>query len=82
VRQCQCLLAQIEADRGSLAVAAEINEQAANSAEAELREAKQAAVLGFAQSALDRFELGDTDRAMALPSVPRFLRHPSPGNLL
>lgn len=66
VLQSQGLLAQLEHQRGSAAAAAEINEQAAHDAYADFREARHSAGELFAQAALQRFELGETDRAMAL----------------
>jgi tetratricopeptide (TPR) repeat protein len=65
-RQCLGLLAQLEADEGNLKVAAEIDEQVAESADQEIRELRHSSAFSFAQAALYRFKLGETEKAMTL----------------
>ena len=66
VRESQGLLAQLEVERGAVAAAAEINELAARDAHAEHRAARHAAAWRFAEASLQRFKLGEVDKAMAL----------------
>jgi len=65
-RQCLGLLAQLEAEDGNLKVAAEIDEQMAESADQEILELRQSSAFSFAQASLYRFKLGETEKAMAL----------------
>ena len=65
-RQCLGLLAQLEADGGNLRLAAEIDEQSAELANEEIHELRHSCAFSFAQAALYRFKLGETEKAMAL----------------
>jgi hypothetical protein len=66
VRQCGSLLAHIESERGELRAAAELYEGTAANAQDDSREARHAAAYGYAEAALHRFRLGESDAAMML----------------
>lgn len=66
VRESRTLLAHLEHECGTRSTAADLYEQAAREAHAEYRGAKLAAAWRFAEAALIRFEMGDSQRALAL----------------
>jgi urease accessory protein UreF len=82
VHQLLGLLAQLEADQGYAAAAAELDERAATDAKIEMRGFQHAAASAFAQAALRRLELGELDPGMALAKqafeLADILADPSP----